>query len=362
MTQKRPQKAPLTFMCELCDYSTRNKKYYTKHLTRPKHLKSAVFPKNPQENPKNEPSTFICELCDYSTSNKKYYTKHLTRPKHLKRTIIPKNPQEIPKKDSQKDHQENPKNITHKFICKICDYNTNNKKDYNKHLYSSKHKKNETNISNITLDSSSNDVKILTGLVIELVKSNNDLQKQVLEICKNSNTNNSHNNNHNTNTNSHNKTFNLQFFLNEECKDAMNLSEFINTIQPKLSDLENIGKVGYVEGVSNIIIEQLNKTHVNKRPVHCSDAKRETLYVKEEDKWEKDTDETKKMVKAVKDVSKKTSNLLVTDWKDANPEFMNSKSKQSEKFTNLACEISSGDETNVSRVIKNVAKQVVIDK
>jgi hypothetical protein len=130
----------------------------------------------------------------------------------------------------------------------------------------------------------------------------------------------------------------------------------------KLSDLENIGKVGYVEGISNIIIKELNETQINKRPVHCSDVKRETLYVKEENKWEKETEDTKNMVKAVLDVDKKASMLLITEWKDANPNFTNSKSKQSETFVNLVGEISNGDETNVKRVIKRVAKQVVIDK
>ena len=109
---------------------------------------------------------------------------------------------------------------------------------------------------------------------------------------------------HNT-TNSHNKSFNLQFFLNEECKDAMNMSEFINSIEIKVSDLVNIGKLGYVERVSNIIMKQLNDTDMNKRPVHCSDAKRETLYVKEENKWEKEGPDNKKMKKAVRGVEKK---------------------------------------------------------
>ena len=292
---------------------------------------------------------YTCNYCDYISCKESDYNKHLFTAKHKKRAIL-NNLNNFEQKSFQ----------TQIFECKKC-----NKKYKGRNGLWYHEKKCGIDIQTnaiSSIDPSSNDVKLLTGLVVELVKSNSDLQKQVLEICKNSNSHSHNTNNSHNTTNSHNKTFNLQIFLNEECKDAMNLSEFINTIQPKLSDLENIGKVGYVEGVSNIIIEQLNKTHVNKRPVHCSDAKRETLYVKEEDKWEKDTDETKKMVKAVKDVSKKTSNLLVTDWKDANPEFMNSKSKQSEKFTNLACEISSGDETNVSKVVKNVAKQVVIDK
>ena len=316
------------------------------------------------ENPQKSPPKITCELCYYNTSNKKDYNKHLITAKHKNRSFLANLGEKIPK---------NPQKSKVEFTCELCYYNTTNKKDYNKHLNRSKHKKNEQEKEKQTLqsllptivDTSSNDVKLLTGLVVELVKSNSDLQKQMLEICKNSNshshnTNNSHNTT--TTTNSHNKTFNLQFFLNEECKDAMNLSEFINSIQPKLSDLENIGKLGYVQGISNIIIKQLNETQVTKRPVHCSDAKRETLYVKEEDKWEKDTDETKKMVKAVKDVSKKTSNLLITEWKDKHPKFMDSESKDCKDFKNLAGKIYDGDEANVNKVVKKVAKEVVIDK
>jgi hypothetical protein len=142
----------------------------------------------------------------------------------------------------------------------------------------------------------------------------------------------------------------------------MNLSEFVNSIQLKISDLENIGKVGYVEGISNIIIKELNDTQLNKRPVHCSDVKRETLYVKDENKWEKDTDDSKKMVRAVRDVNKKNYQMLA-NWKDTHPNCTDSNSKQSDVFTHLVSEVvKDNDETNVKKVIKKVAKQVVIEK
>jgi len=165
----------------------------------------------------------------------------------------------------------------------------------------------------------------------------------------------------NSNNNSNNKTFNLQLFLNEECKDAMNMSEFINSIELKISDLENMGKLGYVEGMSNIIIKQLNDTDMYKRPVHCSDAKRETLYVKEENKWEKDTQETKQMLRAVRGVDKKNYKLLTT-WKDTHPKCMDSKSNQSDEYMKVVSKVMDGDEENINKVIKKVAKQVVIDK
>jgi hypothetical protein len=192
----------------------------------------------------------------------------------------------------------------------------------------------------------------------EILKSNNDLQKQVIDVCQKIQPNNTNSHNTTTTTQSHNKTFNLQFFLNEECKDAMNMSEFIKSIEVTLSDLENIGKLGYVEGMSDIIIKQLKDTEVNKRPVHCSDSKRETLYVKEENKWEKDT---KQLARAVKEVDKKNYKAL-TSWKDAHPACTDSASIQSDEYINVVSEVMDGDEENVDKVIKKVAKQVVIGK
>jgi len=211
------------------------------------------------------------------------------------------------------------------------------------------------------LDSSLNEIKALTELVIELVKNNTELQKQnqdfqkqVLEICKNNNTT-------ITNSNNNNKTFNLQVFLNEECKDAMNMSDFIDSIEIKISDLVNIGKLGYVEGVSNIIMKQLNDTDMNKRPVHCSDAKRETLYVKEENKWEKETQDTKQMLTAVRGVNKKNYQML-HNWKEKDPKCMDSKSKQCDEYMKIMTKVMDGDIENINKVIKKVAKQVLIEK
>jgi uncharacterized protein YxeA len=179
----------------------------------------------------------------------------------------------------------------------------------------------------------------------------------MIDVCKTSNSV--------VNTNSHNTTnnkiFNLQVFLNEECKDAMNMSDFINSIEIKISDLVNIGKLGYVEGMSNIIIKQLNDTDINKRPVHCSDAKRETLYIKEENKWEKETQETKQMLTAVRGVNKKNYQLL-NKWKETHPKCMDSKSNQSDEYMKVVSKVMDGDVENINKVIKKVAKEVVIEK
>ena len=195
-------------------------------------------------------------------------------------------------------------------------------------------------------------------MIMELVKTNNDLQKQMVDVCQKIQPGNTTINSNNT---TNNKTFNLQVFLNEECKDAMNMSDFINSIEIKISDLVNIGKLGYVEGVSNIIMKQLNDTDMNKRPVHCSDAKRETLYVKEENKWEKETHDTKQMLTAVRGVNKKNYQML-HNWKEKDPKCMDSKSKQCDDYMKIMTKVMDGDIENINKVIKKVAKHVLIDK
>ena len=346
MLQKNPEKISPEFVCEICVYNTRNKKDYNKHLITAKHKNNTIFndlERNADKSPKKShdviPANIMCELCKYSTNSKKDYKKHLLTDKHVNKTKI------LEKEMSNQKEKS--------YICNKCN------KIYNKKNSLWYHEK-KCIENTISIDASSNEFKVMSNIMLEIVKSNNDLQKQVLEICKNNNSNS--NNNNVINSNNNNKTFNINFFLNEECKDAMNLSEFINSIELKLSDLENIGKVGYVEGISNIIIKELNDTQINKRPVHCSDAKREILYVKEENKWEKETDDTAKMVRAVRDVNKKNYQLLA-NWKDIHPNCTDSNSKQSEEFTTIVGEVvMDNDETNVKKVIKKVAKQVVIGK
>jgi uncharacterized protein YxeA len=297
------------------------------------------------------PKLLYCEPCDYKTVSKKDFNKHLETLKHI--NLINPNLE-----------------IQTKY------YTCNCGKEYKHSSSLCAHKKKCSTTTlvdeNTILDASSNEIKILTTLVLELVKNNTELQKQTTELQKQNQDFQKQmidvcqkiqptTINNNTNTNSHNKTFNLQVFLNEECKDAMNMSEFINSIEIKLSDLVNIGKLGYVEGMSNIIIKQLNDTDVNKRPVHCSDAKRETLYVKEENKWEKETEETKQMLTAVRGVNKKNFQLLTT-WKETHPKCMDSKSNQSDEYMKVVSKVMDGDVENINKVIKKVAKEVVIEK
>jgi hypothetical protein len=191
----------------------------------------------------------------------------------------------------------------------------------------------------------------------EIQKQNNEIQKQMMEVIKNG-TNNT------INTNSNNKTkFNLNFFLNETCKDAMNITDFVSSLKLQLSDLENVGKNGYVNGISNIIVKNLNALEVNKRPVHCSDLKREIMYVKDENKWEK---EKEKLKTAVKKISYKNV-LKIQEWQKEHPGCQYSHNRQNDEYLQILNE-SMGALTeeekieNINKIIKNVAKEVVIEK
>ena len=176
------------------------------------------------------------------------------------------------------------------------------------------------------------------------------------------------NGDHNTNTinantiNSNNNSFNMNVFLNEQCKDAMNMKDFVNSIQLNLTDLENVGNLGYVKGMSNILIDNLQKIDVYKRPVHCSDVKRDTLYVKENNEWARDGPDHPKMVNAVLAVEHKNV-ALVSEWAKANPRCMNSNTRENERYMKLSKTATDGEkEGNIAKVIKRVAKNVTIDK
>jgi hypothetical protein len=195
-----------------------------------------------------------------------------------------------------------------------------------------------------------------------LVKQNSQLFEQnneMLEIIKNG----THNNNNNT-TNSHNKTFNLQFFLNETCKNAMNIMDFVDSIKLQLSDLERVGELGYVEGISNIILKNLKELDVTQRPVHCTDKKRETMYIKDDDKWEKD-EERLKLHKVVRKVTCKNQNLI-QKFKEEYPEYNKYHSKVSDKYNKIIVESMGGPGDNdfekEEKIIQNISKQVFVDK
>jgi hypothetical protein len=197
-----------------------------------------------------------------------------------------------------------------------------------------------------------------------LIKQNTQLIQQNAELVK-TGTNNTTISNNSHNTNSHNKTFNLQFFLNETCKDAMNIMDFVDSIKLQLSDLENVGKMGFVDGISNIIVKSLNSLDETKRPVHCTDTKREVMYVKDENKWEKENDNKPKIRKLIKHVTHKNTKLI-KDFKAKYPGCEKSESKYSNSYDKLVIEAFGGkgdnDEEKENKIIKKISNVTTIDK
>jgi hypothetical protein len=271
------------------------------------------------------PNIFYCDVCHYKCSKSSDYDKHLSTAKHKNRTIL---------------NNLSPK----KFICKYCNknYNARNSLWYHE-------QKCNYNVSNFNDDKE---------LIMTLLKQN----AEMLEIIKNGT--NSHNTN-SYNTNSNNKTFNLQVFLNETCKDAMNISEFIENISLQLSDLENMGKLGYVDGVSKIIIKNLNALDISQRPMHCTDKKRETVYVKDDDEWQKEENDKKRIKQVISGVVSKNLQLLA-EYEDKYPECMNPVSKKSDEYNKIIMETIGGGtdvaERNKEKVIRKIAKEITIDK
>jgi hypothetical protein len=194
------------------------------------------------------------------------------------------------------------------------------------------------------------------NVILDLVKSNSDLQKQMLEVCKNST--NIHNNNNN------NKTFNMHVFLNEQCKDAMNIMDFVDTFKLEFSDLEKVGEVGYVEGISNIIIKKLNELDIYKRPIHCSDAKRDTMYVKDKNVWEKENGNHDKLRLAIRHITKKNTDMLLS-WCHAHPGSCDSDNILNNLYLEIVRQAMGGRgdlEENENKIMRKIAKTVLIDK
>jgi Zinc-finger of C2H2 type len=213
----------------------------------------------------------------------------------------------------------------------------------------------------------------LKNMINTMMHMNHEFKTQILDLYKTAAaaassaattaiTNNNNNNNTNNMNNCYNQTFNMNLFLNEQCKDAMNMKDFVNSIQLDTDDLESVGKLGYVEGMSNILITNLNKTELHKRPVHCSDITRETLYVKDADKWEREGPDHPKMVNAVLAVEHKNVSLM-GEWAARHPRCMDSNTKENAQYFKLSKTVTDGaQEGNISKIIKRVAKNVLIDK
>jgi hypothetical protein len=295
---------------------------------------------------------FICKKCDYKCSKQYDYDKHILTLKHLK--------------DDAEDILEDIK-VAVQYFCECG-------REYKHRQGLWKHKKTcQLNMNKESCDSFDNkktdksdqsDQSNKDNLIEYLIKENAEFKTLIMELVKKDNI--SNNTVSNNTINSHNKTFNLQFFLNEQCKDALNIGEFVDSIKLQLSDLENTGRLGYVEGVSKILIKNLNELDVVKRPIHCSDLKREVLYIKDDNKWSKENDDKHVIKKAIKDVANKNIKQI-TEWTHLNPDCKNSESKKNNQYLNIVMNSMSGgtneeQSSNIEKIIKNITKSVIIEK
>jgi hypothetical protein len=209
--------------------------------------------------------------------------------------------------------------------------------------------------------------KYLTNIVLDVVKENKELKELMAEQNKKLTelAGTSSDKNIIINNSIHNK-FNLNFFLNEQCKDALNIMEFVNSLHVQIKDLENVGKMGYTEGISKIFIKGLQELDIFKRPVHCSDIKRETIYIKDKDAWEKENDDKNKLITVIKHIAHKNIKQL-PEWVKENPESGNCDSHMHTEYIQILNESMGGsteedDKKNYDKIIKNVAKEIIIDK
>ncbi len=343
---------------------------------------------------------FRCDVCHFITDNKNDYNRHISSIKHAKRTASnpdsvillasePSSPHhtndillENPKDYSTGEPTVQPAFIFDKRIYKNCD-----KCGHKYHSKSGlwKHRKTCEGIPvassvSATASASDQDLKVM---MMDMLKNNQEFQHKIIEMLYNqqqtiattaaaaataASASAAASNNHyyaesinSNNSNNNNNTFNLQFFLNEQCKDAMNLTDFASSIRLNITDLDEFGKMGYVKGMSKLFLDSLRKTELCKRPIHCSDARRETLYVKDADKWEREDSKNTKITNAVRVVEHKNI-VLVNEWAKQNPKCEDSSTHENTQYINMSRAVLDGDDRNIAKVIKLVAKEVVIEK
>ena len=307
--------------------------------------------------PKN--AEFVCEICDFKCCKKSNWITHVNTIKHIY------------------NHGGNQMETAE--VKKNADYICNCGKKYITSSGLWKHKKNcvilsEDNEDNQKLnidepkDKQFDLIMMLVKENASIIKENSEFknmmmeqQNMMMEVIKNG----THNTMINNNTNSHNKAFNLNFFLNETCKNAMNITEFVDSIQLQLSDFENVGDIGFVNGISNIIVKNLKALDVTKRPVHCTDQKRETIYIKDDNKWEKEDDKNQKLRKVIKKVVSKNHRLILK-FREVYPDYNKYSSPTSTRYDKIIIEAMGGagdnDVEKEDKIIRNIVKNIGIEK
>jgi hypothetical protein len=288
----------------------------------------------------------VCEKCDYTCFKKYDWDRHLLTRKHkiLQNT------------DKNTDANVNlgAKKLNYKCECG---------KEYKHRQSLFNHKKKCIEEKDVFMDLFKQQIienAELKQFIMNQSKQLMDQNKQLIELSKGST------NNINNGTINNNNHFNLQLFLNETCKDAMTMQDFINSLQPTIHDLEETGRLGYSAGISRIIINGLKELDVSKRPIHCSDLKRETMFIKNSESWEKETDEKPTLIKAIKEVGKKNINNIF-EWQKSNINYNHYDSKQNDLYLQIVTNSMSGgteaeQNANYEKIVRNIAKETIIDK
>jgi DNA polymerase elongation subunit (family B) len=301
--------------------------------------------------PKKTPD-FCCEKCAFISSNRKDYMRHLSTRKHVLSAASNQLEPILPKKTPE-----------HK--CSQC-----SKVYYSKSGLWNHRKKcikndcaNDVPIQHIEKQTEQNITEGLNvnTLVLDLLKQNNELQKQLVEMSKQT-----HVINNTTNNNTQNNQFNLNVFLNEECKDAINIVDFVESLKITVNDLEQTGHLGYVQGITRIFVQALKQLDVTMRPLHCTDIKRETVYIKDQDNWEKENNEKTKLRNVLKKIARKNLKML-PEWQEQNPDFRYLDTRENNEFiqislNSLGPESREEQERQEDKIIRNVLKEIVIDK
>lgn len=290
----------------------------------------------------NTNSGFYCIACDYTCSRKFLWKQHLETKKHKRNT----NSNFVVKSHEYSSGAYNAQNICNTITCD-CGRTYKHIQSYNRHRKTCRGGNQESE-------------KVeLRGMITTLIRQNQDMLtenyemremlKDVIPKIGNNNT-------------TINNRFNLQIFLNEQCKDAINLTEFVETLELGLSDLDETRQNGYISGIASIIVRGLKELDLHKRPIHCSDLKREVLYVKDDDRWQRDNEDKRKIKQAIAVVANKQFDKI-KEWEASNPTWETTESG-TQSYIEIVKEVTTtdDDERSTNRIIKSIAKEVIIEK
>ena len=338
------------YHCKYCEYTTKDKAHYKRHNSTERHKNKALtidweLPNEPIVN-----KEYSCVDCNFVTVSKYNYDRHIDSIKHS--SVIGTEKVRKNKKSTEKCNN---------YICLNCNIHYASPSGLWRHKKQCSHKVSEDANSFVERDSGRELVEFLLKENKEFKQIIIDQGKQMIELAKSQQPHNNTNNSHNTTNN--NQKFNLNFFLNETCKDAINFSEFMNSIKVTLEDLEKTSQLGYVDGISRIFINALKNTDMEHRPLHCTDIKRETVYyIKEGNKWDKENKEQENLKRAVEYISNKNLGQI-QEWKKENPESMDFNHPKSEVLNTMyTASLSKDPEKEDSKIIHKVLNEVALEK